>query len=305
MQMSRRTVLLTALAALLTLLLSISGLGSAANLTGGTYTYVINGEEATFAFDPVQRGDRLLLPAEVFQRFGIRVEAGAARLVTLRRANVTAQVTLGQTTFLLNGSPITAGAAPLRLNGRLFLPDDLLPHLGVALSVQDSFVVMLDNAASLPLISQVPEADWQAMLHGRQVRGSVRTDSGVFIAAEFMLLSPELMAAANLELSYGARARLFSLAEGHTLVLAKLSNRAVKAGRLDTSGIYLVDNRHRQYSPIQTLDIGQGALEDKLAPSADRTGVLLFPPAAGGLQFLQLYYDPNGEFLGSFTVGGS
>lgn len=293
--------LIAASALLLTLVVSLPGSAGAANLTGGNYTYVINGEEETFAFDPVNRKDGLLLPAEVFQRFGVSVEGALTRTITLKKADVVATLTLGSTTFELQGQPEAVASAPLRLNGRLFLPADLLKHFGVEYSLDGTFVILRNYVGGDVASRELSDAEFNALKSARTFSASTRTDSSIYLTAEFTLLNEELLAAANLGISYGTRARLQGLLETNTLVMVKLSNTAFKAGALLTSGLYLVDSQRNQYELVSTVDFGKGSITSKIAPGADRTGVLVFPKVAGNAGTLTLYYDSNGATLGSFA----
>lgn len=299
--MRKMVALIAAGALLLALMVSLPGNSYAANLTGGTYTYVINGEEETFAFDPVNRKDGLLLPAEVFQRFGVTVEGALTRTISLKKADLVAELTLGSTTFALGGQPEAVATAPLRLNGRLFLPADLLRHFGVEFSLDGTFVVMRDYVDGQPTVNQLSDADFSNLKSGRTLSASTKTDTNIYLTAEFTLLNEEMLAAANLDLSYGTRARLQGLVKTNTLVMVKLSNYAFKSGALVTSGVYLVDDKRNQYDLVSTADFGKGLITGKIAPGADRTGVLVFPKITGNAGTLTVYYDSNGGALGSFT----
>lgn len=278
----------------------VAGTSSAANLTGGQYTYVLNGEEVTFPFDPVKLQAGLLLPVEVFQKFHIEVENPLMRNVTLRRADVTATVTMGTPTFTLNGEPATVEAAPLRLNGRLFLPAGLLKFLGVEFTTEGTFVVLRDNGEGLPDLRQTSQVDYDRLRGSNSFTTSIRADSGIFLSADVTMLNEDLLIASANGLDYGTRARLYTLLKTNTVILVTLSNDSGKAGGVVQNGFSLVDNQGNQYDLESIVDTGAGPITAKIAPSADRDGVLVFPRVSPKATSASLYYDPNGADLGVF-----
>lgn len=281
---------------------SMTGTSSAANLTGGTYTYVINGEETTFPFDPLVRQGGVLLPAEVYQQFGITIDGALTRNITLKKDDqVTASLTLGSTTVTVNGNAATVATAPLRLNGRLFLPGDLLKEFGVEFSSDGNYVVMRNLADGQANIQQNSESEFSGLKIGKSFTASVKADSGIFLSGDFTLLTPSIVGSANLKVTYGTRARLQNLLQTNTLIMVKLSNSAFKSGAFVTSGVMLVDDQRTQYDVLQVLDTGNGLLSNKIVPAGDRVGVLVFPKLANNASILTMYYDTQGANLGSFT----
>jgi hypothetical protein len=280
---------------------TMSGTSSAANLTGGNYTYVVNGEEYSFPFDPVKVSSGVLLPVEVFQKFGIDVQDPLSRTVTLSRSEVTDKVTLGTTTYELNGRPDASDAAPLRLNGRLFVSANLLKDFGVDYSQDGNFVIMRDFTSGMPTSTTMTSSDFNSMRMKRFFTGSVKADSGIYLYSEFTLLNPGLLAATNIGLDYGTRARLQSIMQSNSLVLVKFSNSSVKSGKVNPSDFVLVDEQRRQYDLVTSLDAGDGSISARLAPAADRMGILVFPKVSGTASMLTLFYEPNGANVGTFT----
>lgn len=279
-----------------------TGKSDAANLTGGTYTYVINGEEVTFPFDPIVRKDGLLVPVEVFQQFGVTVDNPLNKSFSLKKNSVTATLTLGTTTYTLNGSNAAVATTPLRLNGRLFLPADLLKEFGVESSQDGNYVFLRAYVDGGATIKQTTDSDLTGFKMGRNFTTSVKLDSNGYANGEMTLLSQDILTSAALNISYGARARLQGMLATNTLVLAKLSNFTGKSGAMATAGTYLVDDQRTQYDLQQVIDIGNGLLSNKLAPGADRVGVLVFPKVNLTANNLVLYYDNNGGSLGTFTT---
>lgn len=278
------------------------GSASAANLTGGQYTYVMNGEEFTFPVDPLIRKDGVLLPAEVFSQFGITLDGALTRTVTLKKDTVKAKLTVGSTTIDLNGAPSIVATAPLRLNGRLFVPADLLKEFAIDFSQDGTMVVMRNFGEGTPALKQGTSSDVTALKAGRNFTASVKADTNIYLTGEFTLLTPDLVADASLNLSYGTRARLQNLLQTNTLLLVKLSNTSFRSGAILNAGLYLVDDQRVQYDASSVMDIGGGMVNGKLAPGADRMGVVVYPRITGTPNTLTLFYDANNGSLGTFSA---
>lgn len=273
---------------------------TAATLSGGSYTYVVNGQEVNFAFDPVALKDGLLLPLEVFEHFGITAEASGRSLV-LKRHSTTARLTLGSLAYDLSGAAAMLPAVPLQLNGRHFVPADLLRPFGVEFSHEGSLLIMDDLAVGMPEVVSYQPEEMRLLRQGRIFSAVVRADNGSYMQGEFTWLSPELTGASQLELDTWDRARLQRLLKTNTLILVKLSNTSSKAGQFNAAGAYLLGSSRTQYDLVRTLDLGSVSITSKLVPGAERHGVLVFPKVDEGTRQLSLYYDPNGSTLGTFT----
>lgn len=275
----------------------------AANLSGGQYTYVIDGEEVAFALDPIVRKDGLLLPIEVFQHFGITVEGALTRTIILRKGEMAAAaLTLGSTTVHLNGRPVAVETMPVRLNGRLFIPSDLLTEFGVELTQDGSYVMLRSYVDGVADLVQYTDGDFAQFKMGHFATNDIKADSNIYLRSEATLLTPQILAAPQLDINYGARARLQGLAKTNTLVMVKLTNTAYKSGGMVTAGAFLVDDLRNQYDLEEVIDIGSGMLTSKLAPGASRTGVLVFPRLVDGINSVVFWYDNNGGSVGTFWV---
>jgi hypothetical protein len=274
---------------------------SAANLTGGNYTYLVNGEEMTFTFDPIAMKGGLLLPFEVFQQFGVTMNGGQQRDFTLSKDSVTVRATVGSTTITVNDNAQSVSTAPVRLNGRIFIPSDVLQAFGVEFSQDGNYVSLRTSVSSLSDATKLSDIDFNILRQSRGVLSvSVKADSGSYMVADFLLLNADLINSANLGLPYGVRAQLLGRLQTNTLVYVKLSNYSNKAGGLATAGTYLVDSLGHQYDVQNVLDIGSGLLSGKLVPGANRAGVLVYNKVASMATGLTLYYDANGSELGRF-----
>lgn len=296
----RWLVRLGAAALLLALSWPLIPVGRAATLTGGTYTYIISGEEVAFTFDPIRLQDQLLLPSELFGHFGIQL-AESGRQIRLDRASVVVELEPGQPVALVGGRVEPLGAGAVRLNGRLFLPAELLRFFGIAFAQDGTFLLMREYAPSPVAPVKLPAEEYTKLRAGRSITTSLRADNQVQLQAEFTLLSPGLIQAANLELSAEVRARLLDLAKSRSLLLVQLSNRSIKAGSLVVSDLFLLDDQRNQYAPIEVVDLGPGRIDERLVPTVDRLGLILYPKLSGDATRAFLYYDPNAGNLGTFT----
>lgn len=273
---------------------------TAANLTGGQYTYIINGEEVAFTFDPVIRKEGVLLPTEVFAHFGIRTEGAVTRNIVLMKDEQSVKVTLGSNLADVQGNMLTMGTSPLRLNGRLFLPADLLREFGIEYGQDGNLIVLRTYVGAMLKTRELSQTEWHSLKARNLIMGSIKLDSGLNAPVELTLLTEDMINTTNIGLSYGERARLLSMLQTNTLVMVLLSNYSTKAGGMTTSGTWLVDDQRRQYDVGSVMDIGHGLISGKLAPGADRVGVLVFPKVSPKAQFVQVYYEPSGLNLGAF-----
>lgn len=300
--MMKRVLALVATAAMLVALIAlVPASSSAANLTGGQTTYVIDGEEVTFAFDPIRLAGGTLLPLEVYQHFGIQVEGALAQNVSLKKADVTVRLALKTGLIQVENETLSSAVAPMRLNGRLFVPADLLRYFGVEFTQDGSYALMRQYVPGMPTVMKIEESEYNSLLIGRRFEASIKADSGIFLYGNFTLLTPEMVSAEQFELAYGTRARLQNLLQTNTLILVDVRNTSAKTGAIAPGTLFLVDNQHNQYDLVSMLDIGRGLLSNKLAPAASRAGVLVFPKVAANLENLILYSDSNGASLGTYT----
>lgn len=314
------------------LLLAISLMFSAptpahgAGLSGGSYTYLVNGEEVAFPFDPIVVQDQLLLPAAVFERLGVSVsDTGAG--ITLRLADrVEARLTLGSPTYSLSssgglssspgglssspggpssspgGRPQQAPAVPVRLGGHLFLPAALLEHFGVELTRAGSLLLLRQPLKGALPTTSLTEDEYLRLKAERSFKRELISRQSGSLQAEFTLLDPALLAAPQLGLSYGHRVKLLGLLETHTLVLVKLSNQWSDPASFRPHSVVLLDDLRHQGDLAEALPAGEGDLTAPLAPGADRRGVLAFPKADPSASRLLLYYHETRESLGAFTL---
>jgi len=302
--MKRLTSLVALLGIVLVLLAALAwplqSQAEAATLSGGSYTYVIDGEEVLFAYDPIVKKDGVLLPLEVFTSLGVEVSGALEQEVTLKYGPVSAKVTVGRTVVVIGSQSEAVGVAPVRLNGRLFLPAELLEAFGISFSQEGTYVSIARYVPEMPVLVKSSADEWRAKRASRSISTPVRADSGISLDATFTLLNREILADENLELAYGTRARLMALLETNSLLLVELSNQGFRSGALQTAGIYLVDSGRNQYEVLEVLDLGDGLVSGKLAPAADRVGVLLLPRIeARGM--VKLYYEASSAVLGGFV----
>jgi hypothetical protein len=294
-------VLLSTGALLAAIAVAVPSSSSAANLSSGSTAYVINGQEETFTFDPIQRKNGTLLPIEVFQRFGVNVEGATGQLIKLTEGSTQINLTLGKTAITINGLPASVTVEPVRLSGRLFLPAELLREFGVEFSQESGYVFLREFVTGQATVKVTDQNEYNNLKSSRTFNPSVKLDSGQYAQASFTLLNKDLLQMDKLPVSMGARARLQGLIETNTLVLVNLQNYASKSGAFQTSGLYMIDANRNQYDVQEVIDLGNGLLTGKLAPGADRMGVLVFPLLKPNPGIVKLYLDANGGDLGLWT----
>ncbi|HLO04206.1 MAG TPA: stalk domain-containing protein [Symbiobacteriaceae bacterium] len=293
-------VLLSTGALLAAIAVAVPSSSSAANLSSGSTAYVVNGQEETFTFDPIQRKNGTLVPLELFQRFGVEIAGATGNLIKLTEGSTQINLTLGRTATVVNGLPGSVTVEPVRLSGRLFLPAELLREFGVEFSQESGYVFLREFVSGQPTVKVTDQAEFDRLKNSRTFNPSVKLDSGQYAQAQFTLLNKDLLQMDKLPVSLGARARLQGLIETNTLVLANLQNYAAKSGAFQTTGLYMIDNNRNQYDVQEVIDLGEGLLSSKLAPGADRMGVLVFPLIKPNPGNIKLYLDANAGDLGSW-----
>lgn len=294
-------ILLSTGALLAAIAVAIPSTSSAANLSSGSTSYVVNGQEETFTFDPIQRKNGTLVPLELFQRFGVEIDGATGNLIKLTKGSTQINLTLGRTAALINGLPASVTVEPVRLSGRLFLPAELLREFGVEFSQESGYVFLREFVSGQPTVKVTDQAEYNSLKSSRTFNPSVKLDSGQFAQAQFTMLNKDLLQMDKLPVSMGARARLQGLIETNTLVLVNLQNYASKSGAFQTTGLYMIDNNRNQYDVQEVIDLGGGLLTGKLAPGADRMGVLVFPLLKPNPGIVKLYLDSNAGDIGSWT----
>lgn len=301
--MRKRTWWLAGLMLALCFALSTAAPARGAGLTGGTYAYLINGDEVAFPFDPIQVGGELLLPGAVFERLGIAVGTSGARSVNLRLAShVDLKLTLGSPTYLLDGQPRQSKAAPIRLGGHLFLPAGLLSHFGVEFGTATNLVLLRQPLPGQLPMSMVGEDDFKWRLSERTFQRNMSTKQNGMLIGDFTWLDAALLEAPQLGLPYGERVRLYGMLESHTLVLARITNNWDSPGSFKPSSVVMIDEQRRQVDLTTVIEVGEGDLSAMLAPGSQRRGVLAFPKVNPESSRIRLYYHEISDNLGTFNL---
>lgn len=283
----------------------VAGGGSAATVTSGSFTYLINGEETSFPFDPVVKKDGYLLPVDVFQALGIRIQGpNNSKQVVLTRGNVSVTANLGQPLATLdNGSVIALTPMPARISGRPFLPVQILAEFGIDVQTDTSILQLRDLGASLNGITPVTDAGpYNNQKAQTSVLCSVKGVENFYIQTEFTVLTPTLAASPLTITDFGLRSRLLKYLDSNTVVLVHLTNTSTRGVTFDPTKIYLVDANGVQYEYSGTeLDL-QGSILTKTAPNAQKWGVMLFPKITGSPTSLTFYADANPQIVGSISL---
>lgn len=293
---------LAALMLAISLVFQVPAPAHGAGLGGGSYTYLLNGEEVAFPFDPVVVQEQLLLPAAVFERLGVTVTPSAGQVALRLPDRVEVRVTVGSPAYSLDGDPRQGSLAPIRLGGHLFLPAALLDHFGVEVT-QAGSLLLLRQPLNGPLpTTAITDEEFQRLKNERSFKRELRNRQGGALNAEFTLLDPTLLQAPQLALPYGERVKLYAMLQTHTLVLVKLSNHGTSPAAFKPSSVVLVDDLRHQAELFKSIDVGDGDLSANLALGADRRGVMAFPQADPAAKRLLLYSHELGESLGAFGL---
>jgi len=274
----------------------------AAPLTGGNTTYVIEGEERTFTFDPINRKDGQLLPVEVIRSLGLTlVENG--KQVTVARGSTQIVLTLGKSDARINGELFTLTPAALRLNGRLFVPSMVLDELGFDVLTDSAYLQINDVGFALGLDDSMDYAAWAALRDARTLNGMVRSDDArAFVTAQFTYLTTELVASHHFESSFKERIRLLNLMKQHAIVLVRVANDTGRSVTLNPASLMLVDgSTMTQYDMTQNLSYS-GNIKEKIAHGAAKSSLVVYPAPPETLTRITLFADTNSDNIGTFTI---
>ncbi len=295
-KLPRRTLVLVVLVAVLALVLSVPT-SQAATLTSGAYTYVVAGEETVFPYDPIVKKDGYLLPLDVFTALGISAADAQKRNLSLTRGDVTVSVTLGQPWVTLqDGAQVTVAPVPMRVSGRVFLPTQILAALSIDIQTDSSIITLRDLAPTAPTGAYTEKADYDAARAKTTLSGMVKSTEGTFLDIDITYLTPALAASPHLLSDVGTRSRLLHLLDTNTLLLVRVRNTVgtTRGLTFKPESIFIVDNKGMQYEYTGTLIDVKGSLATKLAPSVEKSGILVFQKVndAPSISFY-LYTNPG------------
>lgn len=285
------------LVALLCLLfLTTAAPAGAGMLTTGTYTYLILGSQVDYPVDIVPTRGGYLVPAEILATFGL-VPTHQGSDITLKRGPVTIKLELGSDTMRVDDRQVVAKAAPSLINGRLFLPADLLPELGISLDVDGKFVYLTDYLSQAVDGPRSPDfkANWDDHTAERPL-----WLGGQYAYTYMTVLTRELLADPALEIPWGVRLRLLSLLQSRTLVYTTVRNSGIRAVALDPKQLMLVDDNGRQYDYLNLEVPVFGTVSSLIAPGATRTSVFAFPQVEPGR--VTFYHNAAEEIVGTVRV---
>lgn len=292
------------LGALLVALLLVLAVGStsAAPLTGGNTIYVINGEEATFTFDPITRKDGLLVPQDVYAALGLAV-AQNDRLVTVSRGALQASLTLGATIGSVDGRIIALPPAAIKLSGRLFLPARLLEEFGYEVAADGTYLQVRDLTRGIALTSSLDKAGYDALRARRTVNSYVKTDDQKSnVGAEATFLTPEMVASTQFPATFRQRVQYLNLLQTNSLLLVRITNQTGRSATVKPESIMLVDTvSGKQYDVEQVLDY-DGQIGQKIANGASKASILVYPRVAAEVATLAVFADTNPGTIGTLNL---
>lgn len=273
---------------------------SAGILTSGSYTYMFKGREQNLPVDILTVQGATLVPTELLSLVQVVPEAEADS-VTLKRGPVTVQMRLGSETAVIGDTVKLLQSGPLLVGGRLFIPAEVLPELGLTLGVDGKFVLLGDY---LPEGGPVPDPAgnplYDDILKNRTAHATVR-DGTSYGSYTITLLNAELLKDPRLSLNWGTRVKLLSMLQTRTLLLVQLRNTSPLGTTiaLDPNKLLLVDDVGRQYDYLKTEVAVDGLVTTAVAPGATRVSVLAYGKADGALK---LYYAGMPDPLGRLPV---
>lgn len=292
---------LAAVLAVLVLMLAV-GSTAAAPLTGGNTIYVINGEEATFTFDPISRKDGLLLPQDVYATLGLSV-AQSDKTVTVVKNSLQARIALGATTGTMGAEIITATPAPIKLSGRIFLPARLLEEFGYEVVSDSNYLQIRDLTQGIVLASGLDKAAYDGLRTRRTVGSFVKTDDQKSnVGVEVTFLTAEMVASVHFPATFRQRVQYLNLLQTNSLLLVRVANQTGRSATVKPESIMLVDIAGgKQYDVVQTLDY-DGLIGNRIANGASKASILVYTKVGADIASLSVFADTNPGSIGTLTI---
>lgn len=278
----------------LLVVLALTAPASAGIMTTGSYTYMLRGNQIDYAVDilPVKGG--YLVPPDVLESFQLTPTVTGENIV-LKRGPVRVELRLGSDIARVDGRQLVTKAAPSYISGRLFLPAEVLPELGISMEVDGRVVLLTDHVKAITELGS-GSPNFQAAWNGHSTQGSLRLD-GQYAYGTFTVLTKDLLSDPGLQISWGVRQRLLDLLETRTLVYVHLRNTGIKAISLDPAKMILVDPNGQQYDYLKLEVPVEGTVSAPVAPGAHRASVLAFPKVEA--DYVSLYHDAAGNVIGT------
>ncbi|HYG57987.1 MAG TPA: stalk domain-containing protein [Symbiobacteriaceae bacterium] len=283
---------LLGLALVCLMLLPVSA--TAGVLTSSGYTYLLGGREIDLPVDLLTVQGSPLVPPELLSALGLSPQVDGDR-IQLTRGPVTVDLTLGADTAMVDGRPKLLKTGPITVSDRLFIPAEVLPDLGITLTVDGKFVLMADYIAEE---RPAPEDSYLRTSHTAEAQ--VR-DDGQLMNVRVTTLTEEMLGDPALGIPWGTRLQLARLLQSRTLLLITVRNPAIKSVSLEPGKLMLVGDDGRQYDFAgQELPV-DGRVSAAVAPGAIRSSVLAYPLVEG--ERVTIYYDDgSGTAMGRLPV---
>ena len=301
MSSPRRLGLLFAALILLTALLA-GPAATAAQLSGGTTIYIVDGREQRFVFDPIDRRDGQLLSEEIFTGLGFTLSQNG-ETITLSRGEMQAVLTLGTPEAYIAGHLVHLTPVPVLIGDNLFLPVFLLPEFGYEVIADSGYMQIRDLARHLPRNDGLTEEEWKQLKQLLTLRAIVRaSDASANLYADFTLLTPELVASQHFALTLRQRAEYLDLMRTSTLVLMRIGNGSGQAVSLRQDAVTLVDPHSGLQYDAREVRAHDGLTTQKIAGGALRSSLLVFPKVMPGSGSITLFSNTNPGNLGMLQV---
>lgn len=280
----------------LVLLFAVTLPASAGVLTAGNYSYIISGQEQVLPVDIITVQGTTLVPTDLLDTLSLTAHTEGTQ-VTLTRGPVNVVMHLGSAVAAVDGKQRPLKSGPLSVSGHLFVPVDILPDLGVSLTVDGHFVLVQDfYTPDAAPVNEQSDPDFARKLAAHTVQSTLR-DGNAVGNVTITRLTAELLHDPGLEIPFGARVRLESLLDSQTLFLVTLKNQPSLGATLalDPQKLMPVDPDGHQYDYGRMEVPIDGQVTAALAPGASHTSVLAYDKADGPLT---LYYSSIPYTLG-------
>ncbi|MFZ5816763.1 MAG: stalk domain-containing protein [Bacillota bacterium] len=267
---------------------------------GSSYSYIVDGEEVAVGYDALSLRNTLLLPQELFTTLGVLVREGAAGSLTLTRGDLSATVKVGSRVALSNGERVRMATPPIRANGQVYLPQELLPRLGIQAAAEGN-LLLIDR---WPLAEPTSDGavDFAAAVQANSATAPLEMADRKALTATLTRLTPEIVRHADWTGDPAVRGHALDLLGTSVLFDLTIHNQTSGFYQFQLTNLFLVDDLGNQYLPTGEIIHLQGDLSALLAPTAKARGVVIFPPMASEATSFKVYAKGNQWSLAGYSA---
>ncbi len=251
------------------------------------YIYLVDGQEQAVAYDPISLRSGLLLPQELLTTLEVTISTPSWNQVQLNRGSLSALLTFGERTGLVNGHYLSLSSGPLRVGGHLFVPAMILPELGIQVTEDGPFILI--DRWPLSEAAVVDESAYAKAMEIATTSTYITMNRSDLLSVKLTRLNADIVHNQVWTSNPAIRGQSLAWLEDHLLIEVSILNQSSSFLTFDASSIYMVDDQGRQYRTSSELLPLLGEMDQPLAPGAAARAVLVLPLPDSDATVLTLY----------------